>query len=98
MLPNRILKLVCLENRLTPAVTAFFDPSVGSLQVSIDEGASTAQNASVSTLYGRVRVIGDQSLVSINSPTGIRGVLAKDIRSITINGSSLDNRIDIKGV
>jgi hypothetical protein len=104
MLPNPIrnrrkrsstLTLTCLENRLTPAVSAFFDSSVGALQLSIDDDASTGQNVRVVAIGGLTKVVNDTVLVPIDTPLGTSAVPAKAIRSISINGSSLGNRIDL---
>jgi hypothetical protein len=92
------LGLDLLENRLVPTVSAFFDPTVGALQVTIDEDASKGQNVNVVALKGWTRVVSDRIAVPIDTPLGMTGVRAKDIRSISINGSSLDNSVDLRGV
>lgn len=92
------LGLDLLENRLVPTVSAFFDSTVGTLQVTIDEDASKGQNVNIGAFGGWTRILSDRVVVPIDTPQGTTGIRAKEIRSISINGSSLDNRIDLKGV
>lgn len=87
-----------LENRLVPTVSAFFDPTVGTLQVTIDEDASNGQNVNVAAVNGWTKMVSDGAAVAIDTPLGTKGIRAKDIRSISINGSSLDNRFDLRRV
>jgi hypothetical protein len=87
-----------LEDRLAPAVTASFDPLVGTLQVTIDDDNSTGQDVSIAASSGWTRVVSGRSVVPINTPLGTVKIPAKTIRSISINGSSLDNRINLTGV
>ncbi len=92
------LRMDSLENRLVPAVSAYFDPMVGCLQVTIDEDASTGQNVRIAAAAGWSRIYSDQALVPITTPSGTAKIPARLIRSIEINGSSLDNGINLSGV
>lgn len=111
MLPNRNLNrsrpsrtrtatlgMALLEDRLAPAVSASFDPLVGTLQVVIDDDATTGQDVSIVASSGWTKVLSGRSVVPIHTPLGSVKIPAKTIRSISINGSSLNNRINLTGV